>query len=64
VGLDKVENKFSKKFIGRQKILKDIERAVQGDRPDGTTKVCVIHGMGGAGKSSIARQFALLNRDK
>jgi nucleoside-triphosphatase THEP1 len=47
----------SDKFIGREDEFDKIEKRLHTDR------ICFIHGMGGIGKTEIAKQFANRNRD-
>lgn len=54
-------------FTGRTKILKRLHESlcqVKGGEENPSTKVFVLKGMGGAGKSQVSLKFAMDNRER
>lgn len=49
-------------FFGREKIIQDLHQHIKPDlgSPLQKTKVCVLHGLGGTGKTQIATQYTYL----
>lgn len=49
-------------FFGREKIIQDLHQYIKPDfdSPQQKTKVCVLHGLGGTGKTQIATQYTYL----
>ncbi|MGX4738123.1 tetratricopeptide repeat protein [Kitasatospora griseola] len=45
-------------FVGRSRELDRVERVLSADDGAAITQVCVIHGLGGVGKTSLAMQYA------
>ncbi|KAH8870836.1 NACHT domain- and WD repeat-containing protein 1 [Schistosoma japonicum] len=52
-------NEFIKEFHGRDNILKDVKRYIQGD----STDPFVIYGQSGSGKTSVMAKLAIVSRD-
>lgn len=52
-------------FTGRESFLTQVDEKLSGDRAAGDhQKIIVLHGLGGAGKSTIALAYATKNRDR
>lgn len=62
-----VSRRVNTVFTGREKEIKDLQQSLSPSRPTDSqateSKIYVIEGLGGAGKSEVALKFAYDNRD-
>jgi len=63
-----VSRRVNTLFTGRKEALENLQRSLCPSQSlitqTGTSKIFVIHGMGGAGKSEVALKFAYDNRSE
>ena len=51
-------------FVGRERTLLRLDRILHGTIPDGNSKLAVLYGTGGVGKTQIALEYAYLSKSK
>lgn len=51
-------------FVGRKRTLLRLDRILHGTFPDGNSRLAVLYGTGGVGKTQIALEYAYLSRSK